>query len=214
MKWTCEQTEARLSDYLDGTLSAAEQEAAETHVAACARCAEWRDARLAVAWLRRVEPLHTPPGLETRILARTTGLVPRLSAWEILLGGVRALRQPRMALSVAAALFSISLVFQALDINVRELRASDFRPSNIYRKVERTANVAYGRSVKFMSDLRLVYEIRSRLDALKPAVEQPAEQPPTQPPRQEKKEQKNFSDDGALRTLMACYRTNTARYTR
>src|SRR6266550_4619033 len=38
MNWTCEQTEARLSDYLDGLLQPAEQAAFDFHVNACERC--------------------------------------------------------------------------------------------------------------------------------------------------------------------------------
>ena len=38
MNWNCEQTEARLSDYLDGLLHPAEQAAFDLHVNTCARC--------------------------------------------------------------------------------------------------------------------------------------------------------------------------------
>ena len=38
MTWTCEQTEARLSDYLDGVLQPAEQAAFDLHVNGCERC--------------------------------------------------------------------------------------------------------------------------------------------------------------------------------
>jgi len=202
MNWNCGQLELRLSDYLDGTLTPAEQEAAEAHVAGCVHCAQWLAARRAVLWLEQVEALPTPPGLETRILAHTTGLAPRLSIWEILANGWRALAQPRVALSVAAALFSLAIVLQAFDINVREFSAGDFRPSNIYRKFDRTMHVAYGRGVKFINDLRLVYEIRSRLEQIRPASEQPAEQkPPT--PETPKKEEKNYTDDGGTRKFYA-----------
>ena len=39
MNWTCEQTEARLSDYLDGLFQPAEQSAFNVHVNTCERCA-------------------------------------------------------------------------------------------------------------------------------------------------------------------------------
>src|SRR5256884_2567172 len=38
MTWTCEQTDARLSDYLDGLLEPAEQTAFDHHVNGCGRC--------------------------------------------------------------------------------------------------------------------------------------------------------------------------------
>src|SRR2546427_4133886 len=39
MSWTCEQTEARLSDYLDGLLQPVEQSAFNHHVNTCEKCA-------------------------------------------------------------------------------------------------------------------------------------------------------------------------------
>ncbi|MFQ5816683.1 MAG: zf-HC2 domain-containing protein [Terriglobia bacterium] len=211
MNWHCAQTEARLSDYLEHTLTPAEQEAADAHVRACAHCAEWLDARQAVAWLRQLTPLPVPLGLETRILAHTTGLAPRVSFWEVLAGGWHTLAQPRVALSVAAALFSVSLVLQTLDLNLRELSASDFRPANLYRKLDRTAHLAYGRSVKFINDLQVLYEIRSRLDELRPLVAEPAEEKAPAPPPAQEKEEQNFTDDTGGRKFYAYQLTHPAR---
>ena len=39
MTWTCDQIEARLSDYLDGLLQAPELAAFEAHADACLQCA-------------------------------------------------------------------------------------------------------------------------------------------------------------------------------
>jgi len=39
MSWSCEQTEARLSDYLDGVLNPSELAEFSAHVPSCARCA-------------------------------------------------------------------------------------------------------------------------------------------------------------------------------
>lgn len=211
MNWDCKQTEARLSDYLDATLAPAEQQAAELHVAACARCVEWRDARRAVVWLERVEPLPVPPGLETRILAWTTGATASPTFWETLASGWRGLGQPRVALSLASALVSFSLLLQVLGIDLRRVSARDFHPANVYRKLDRSAHVAYGHGVKFINDLRLVYEIRSRLDELKPEAAEPAEPAPATP---EKKPQKNFTEDGSTRPLYVYHETNPVRYTR
>jgi hypothetical protein len=61
MSWNCAQLDARLDDFLEGRLSAQEAADAQGHVDACARCAEWAEARQATLWLRQVEPLETPP---------------------------------------------------------------------------------------------------------------------------------------------------------
>jgi RNA polymerase sigma factor (sigma-70 family) len=95
MSWTCAQFDARRHDYLEGQLSAEEAAGAQAHVDACARCAEWADGRLAALWLREVEPMEVPPGLETRILAQTLAPAPEESFWSTLELGWRALLQPR-----------------------------------------------------------------------------------------------------------------------
>lgn len=210
MKWDCAQIEARLNDYLEGRLATEEQRAAQTHVETCSRCAEWLDARRARLWLQQVEPLEAPLGLETRILAQTTGLAARPSFWEMLTAGWRAFQQPRVALALAAALFSISLVLQAFDVDVRGISAADLHPANIYRKLDRTVYVAYGRGVKFFNDLRLVYEIRSRLDALKPLVKEPEKEQAPAPPTPSN-ENKNFSEDNERSTLYAYQPPKTTR---
>jgi hypothetical protein len=42
-------------------------------------------------------------------------------------------------------------------------RLADLAPANVYRGADRQAHLVYARSTKFVSDLRVVYEIQSRL---------------------------------------------------
>src|SRR3989338_5359910 len=123
MSWTCAQLDALRDDYLDGRLPAAALRAADANARAGPPCAEHYEARLAIAWLRTLEPLESPPGLETRILALTVAPPPQESFWAVFGQGWRALQQPRVAMSVAAAVFSLVLVLNALDVNLRRLHA-------------------------------------------------------------------------------------------
>lgn len=72
----CAQCEALLADALDGTLSAADQELFDIHMACCTPCSQMlADARRGAAWL---EMLRTPKpepsaALLERILAQTSG---------------------------------------------------------------------------------------------------------------------------------------------
>src|SRR5260370_8142132 len=61
MNWTCEQTEARLSDYLDGLLHPAEQTAFDFHVNTCERCTP-----LLAGVSRVLGTLHTLAQVEPR----------------------------------------------------------------------------------------------------------------------------------------------------
>jgi hypothetical protein len=72
----CARCEAMLADALDGTLSAAEQELFDVHMACCTPCSQMlADARRGVAWLEMLRtPKPEPPAaLLERILAQTSG---------------------------------------------------------------------------------------------------------------------------------------------
>ncbi|MFQ5663356.1 MAG: anti-sigma factor family protein [Terriglobia bacterium] len=206
MKWHCAQVDLRLDDYLEGRLRSEELAAAEAHVRACPRCAEWLDARRATLWLRQMERLESPPGLETRILAQTVAPPPRESLWAVLDRGWRTFLQPRFALGLGAALFSAMLVLNALDVSFTDIRPADLNPANIYRALDRKANLAYARGVRFINDLRLVYEIRSRLEELEPEAEPPASSPPppsSQPAPPNEKKPEKLSDGAQAYWLLA-----------
>lgn len=208
MTWDCAQLEQRLSDYLDGRLTPAEQAGADAHARVCPRCADQFLARQATGWLRQLEPLESPPGLETRILALTVAPPPRESLWAVLQSGWRAFQQPRVALGVAAAVFSIALVLNAFDVSTRDIRFADLNPGNLYRGAKRHAHLTYARGTRFVNDLRLVYEIRSRLEALQTETETPpAATPETHPasPSPEKNSREETPQDGASsQWLLAC----------
>lgn len=69
---TCEETFARLDDYLDRELSSAEREAVERHLETCDICtAEYRfEGSLLHELERKVRSLRPPSGLRTRLAAR------------------------------------------------------------------------------------------------------------------------------------------------
>jgi hypothetical protein len=208
MKWDCAQLEERLQDYLEGGLDAPEQAAAEAHIRTCARCGEWAEARHATLWLRLAEPVETPPGLETRILALTVAPPPQESFWAVLELGWRALLRPRFALGLAAALFSLGLALNAMNVSAADVQVADLNPVNIYRAVNRQAQQGYARGVRFVNDLWLVYEIRSRLEEMAPPGEappasSPSDNPNPSTPKQEKKPE-NSSDRAHPQWLLAC----------
>src|SRR5580658_3048498 len=74
-KMTCEDWEALLVDFLDGTLALADIESFQSHRQTCSSCAEmFSQAGQGREWLNflRVDP-EVPPVLVTKILARTSG---------------------------------------------------------------------------------------------------------------------------------------------
>jgi hypothetical protein len=47
--------------------------------------------------------------------------------------------------------------------SLRKPKLADLRPATIYHNADRQAHLVFARSVKYVSDLRVVYEIQSRL---------------------------------------------------
>jgi hypothetical protein len=75
------------------------------------------------------------------------------------------LLQPRLAMTAAMAFFSIALTLNLAGVRISELRASDLRPSSLKRSFyEANAHV-----VRYYDNLRVVYELESRVHDLQNA---------------------------------------------
>lgn len=164
MTWTCEQTEARLSDYLDGLLDAASRAALNAHVRSCEHCAPLAaSVSQLLTGLHAMEELETPPHLVYSILDQTLGPRESATGWRAILGWLRDLAAPRFvygALSVAATFL---ILLTAAGFSWRKPKLADLQPVNVYRNADRQAHLVYARGYRFVSDLRVVYEIQSRL---------------------------------------------------
>ena len=164
MNWTCEQTEARLSDYLDGVLNSAELAEFSAHVPSCARCAPLvASVSELLTGLHGMEQIAEPPRLVYSILDKTLGPREALTGWRAVLGwlrGVASMRFAYGALSVAATLI---LFVTAAGLNWRHPKLADLQPATIYHKANSTLHLAYGSSMQFVNNLRVVNEIQSRL---------------------------------------------------
>jgi len=164
MTWTCEQTEARLSDYLDRALTAAELGAFNAHVHDCPRCAPLvAGFSHAVSGLHAMEPLEAPPHLVYAILDKTLGPRESLTGWRAVFGWVRGIASIRFAYGALSVAATLIILVTAAGFNWRHPKIADLRPTNVYRNADRTAHLVYARSSKFVNDLRVVNEIQSRL---------------------------------------------------
>jgi anti-sigma factor RsiW len=193
MIWTCLETEELLTEYLEGQLEAGESAMVEAHLAECVAC---RALAAQMRWLgvelRHLEQEVEPPRLVYRILEATTGTAHKKQerSWRAIFAG---LMHPRLALGVGSVAATIFILFQGLGINPKKIHAEDLNPVNLYRAADRQAHLTYARSVRFVNDLRVVYEIRSRLQEASatpnPPVEQP--QPKSTPAPQSERQLKN-----------------------
>ena len=155
------------SDYLEGQLAESRRLEVESHLSACASCRELvGDLRHALEMCRSAEEIEPAPWLVSRILIATVG--ERKPTLGERLGGLfRPVLQPRVAYSVAMAVFSLSIIVNAAGLNLRNLTVSDLNPLSWVDQANRTGHLLYGRAEKYYYDLRVVYEIESRLRQLR-----------------------------------------------
>jgi len=171
MTCNCAEFEILLCDAVDGTLRGEQQKAFDVHRQSCASCDELAVDVLGVsAFMGRVAEVEPPKELLTRILFETAGRKAGKAASGISAGWQGAIKRffqpilkPRLAMGMLMTILSISMLAQAFGLEVRPLRASDLEPVRIWAGVEDSAHRHWSRMVKYYENIRVVYEIQSRL---------------------------------------------------
>lgn len=185
MDWNCTLTEERLSDFLEGNLPADEAAAFTAHQKACARCASLV---LQVGGLlnemHNLEPLPVPDALQEKILEATLGRRTKKERSRGWFGWLPLLWQPRFAVGLATVAACCLAVVQAGGLTPGKLRHANLNPADMVRAVNRQAHLTYAKVAKSVNDLRVVYEIQSRLE----------QTPEEQPSRQQHNQNSNPKD--------------------
>ena len=178
MEWNCTLTESRLSDYLDGTLTREEAAAFSAHAATCADCAKLVAAVSGlVTQMRGIEPVAVPSTLATRIINATSGPRKETSSWKNWFAWAPALLHPRFLMGVGTVAATVLILLYTTAGSPVHWKHADLSPATVLRTANRQAHLTFAKSAKFVNDLRVVYEIQTRL--------QPEAEPP-QMPREEK----------------------------
>jgi hypothetical protein len=161
---TCADFEILLCDYLDGTLDPVRRRELEAHRNGCAACTEFaRDVTGAVAFMDRVAEVEPPADLLTKITFEipTGGVRKGMKSW--LTGWLQPILQPRVAMGMAMTILSFSMLGRLAGIEVRQLQPSDLHPANVWAAVDNRVHRTWERAVKYYENLRLVYEVQTRL---------------------------------------------------
>jgi anti-sigma factor RsiW len=179
--WTHEEIETRLTDYLEGLLQPQERRAFDAHISTCAQCEP-----LLASVSRLLTDLHSmdevapPPRLIYAILDKTLGPRETVTGWRAAFGWLRALANPRVGYGFASVAATFLIVVSSSGFNWRKPRLADLKPAAIYRRADQKVHLVYAQGTKFVSDLRVVYEIQSRLsqdDQQIPAQDRNRQQP-------------------------------------
>src|SRR5689334_1799477 len=184
----CTEFEVLLADALDGRLDGSQIERFDAHLQMCPRCAPmFGEAKLGQAWMQTLkeDELEPPVFVVENILRETVGTVhtrvkpevaepkqswiDRLKEMAVFKPVFGTVMQPRFAMSFGMAFFSITMLMNVLGVKVTSLRHVDLRPSAISRTYYETK----GKVVKYYENMRLVYEIETRVNDIKRATQQP-----------------------------------------
>ena len=187
---SCAQCEGMAQDAADGALMVEEQLQFDLHIAGCAQCQRhYADAQRGAAWmemLREVPPVP-PANLVDQILAKTSGnpdartlaISHLVQTGSLLAAGparvlpfrapaspvarmMATVMQPRFAMTAAMAFFSIALTLNLAGVRLNQLHAIDLSPTSVKRSFWSVNN----RAVRYYDNLRVVYEMESRVREL------------------------------------------------
>ena len=209
---SCSDFDRLLSDALDGLMAGQALADFKSHAEACVDCGPlFTNAQAGMSWMKSLAAVEAPPMLIHNILAATsmaavpasqtaTGEVISSSwlspTWVWLRPAFSTVMQPRFAMTAAMAFFSISMLLNIAGLRLKDLRYLDLRPSAITT----TASVGYhettAKVVKYYENIRLVYELESRMKALKDASGESNEDNSGRSPKQQRKQR---PDDNSSR---------------
>jgi predicted anti-sigma-YlaC factor YlaD len=159
----CAELEILICDYVDGTLAAEERATVEAHLAECSTCAELaRDSAAAVAFMERAADVEPPPELVNRILfdAPWSKEKSQSKAREWMRAILSPILQPRFAMGIALTMLSLSIIAQG---KMPKFKPSDLQPAAVWHSLDNRVSYTWGRAVKFVNDLKFVYQMQTML---------------------------------------------------
>jgi hypothetical protein len=138
--------------------------------------------------------------------------------WGDLASPVRGLiREPRLLMTAAMAIFSVTLSLNLVGVRLTDLRHIDLRPSAIRDNATIKYTEASNRVIQYYYSIRLVYEVESRLQELKRATSteeqpRPADRNKTENRKKEQERKQNFYSMERQNGLLASRSTNELKH--
>src|SRR6516162_4884853 len=238
----CAEFEALLADALDATLHGATLAAFEAHEKSCSACAAmFQEAAAGMHWLKELEDVEPPKHLVHNILAQTIGSLPEptkqaVASNEGWVGKLKSrlspmfapVMTPRFAMSFGMAFFSLTMLANVAGLRVTDLKHVDLSAKGLQKAYYSTE----ARVVRYYENIRLVYEIESRVRDLRRAAtpvkqeESSPNKPSHEDPQQQNRKYQNrkyepYRVDEGQPELAACpadsdwtMQTNQARLNR
>src|SRR5262245_45994511 len=196
MRVECLEVEHLLGSYVEGELEEEASALVRAHLNACEACALLAlEMEFTISLCKEFPELDPPARLIERVLQQTIGRPQSLSWTEYLLELLRPLyASPRFATGACLAAISFSIVMNAFGIHLGEVRWSEITPRTVVDGLNRTANVAYDTGMRRLNDLKILYQIQSKIEELR-SDDGDAEKPNESEPKPKQRLQENSATE-------------------
>jgi hypothetical protein len=209
----CHEAERLIDQYVENSLSEPDLTMVRSHLNTCEACALLSsEIEFTISLCRAYPQLEPPPRLVTKILEQTASPYRSLSWMEYLRELFRPLyASPRFATGACLAAISVSIVMNAFGVSLGEIKWSDLTPRNIVTSLNRTVNIAYDNGLRRLNDLKILYQIQSKIEELQTEEADEPKKPEPQP-KSDKRPQENSAVEHmmALRFLVGPPPTSSA----
>jgi len=115
------------------------------------------------------------------------------------MGFVRRFAEPRLMMTAAMAFFSIALTLNLTGVRLSSIKMSDLKPSALRSLVQRRLTMASTPIIRYYDNLRLVYEVQSRVRELRRNSQDNQQQQKQQPVGPGESKQAPKAKDGGSR---------------
>ncbi len=199
----CTDFDVLLTDALDGLLEGERLAGFERHKAQCPACSMlFQEAKSGFDWLHTLDEAEPPLNLVHNVIAATSGAEVSSAAPEMLprknwlermrerfVPKLATVMTPRFAMSFGMAFFSVSMLMSVAGVKPGDIRHLDLTPKGIRKTYYETQ----ARATRYYENIRLVYEIESRVRQLKKAATSP--EPKTQESKPETNQNQSKDPD-------------------
>lgn len=165
MEWNCTDIDRKLSDYLERLTTPEETAAFEAHLERCPDCAALvARVGVTVQMLRATEAVEVPSQLFRKIVNATSRATETERGWRKWMRPATIAWQPQFAMGAITIAASFLIVFHAANSSRGSQSMAALNPVNLVRTIDRQAHLTYAHTAKFVDNLRVVYEIQSRIE--------------------------------------------------
>ena len=120
------------------------------------------DVCAATGFIERVAPVEIPGQLVTKILFDRPPMAKRSGFTGWIRGLLEPVLQPKFAMGMAMTILSFSMLGRVTGINT-QLKPSDLDPVKVYHALDDNLHRGWERALKYYENLKVVYEIQTRL---------------------------------------------------